>query len=91
MEALRSPITVYLNGSALPGCKRHVKDQRNKMRLTLNCTRERCSLPNALIMEPFAPKYSTMMGDDRGREEIRRRASAHCARPDATSLGDDAN
>lgn len=57
----------------------------------LNGTRERCSLPNALIKEPFVPEYSTMMGDALGREEMRRNASMHCARPDATSLGDDAN
>lgn len=57
----------------------------------LNGTRERCSLPNALMKEPFIPEYSTMIGDDLGREETRRKASMHCARPDATSLGDDAN
>lgn len=57
----------------------------------LNGTRERCSLPNALMKEPFIPEYSTMIGDALGRDETRRKASMHCARPDATSLGDDAN
>jgi hypothetical protein len=43
------------------------------------------------MKEPFIPEYSTMIGDALGRDETRRKASMHCARPDATSLGDDAN
>lgn len=57
----------------------------------LNGTRERCSLPNAFTKDPFTPEYSTMIGDALGKDETSRKASMHCAKPDATSLGDDAN